>query len=127
MKANSCSSTSLIWLGTVCFSIAILIDIYEQFFKLKRLSMKSNNKKQETMRKIIVSQAETINQQNKEIKSLTAENQRLKTDYQEMNKVMARCRKIFNDIEHQDNEYAKIKKCVQKSRRKLMTKLEQIR
>ena len=89
--------------------------------------MKSNNKKKETMRKIIVSQAETINQQNKEIKSLTTENQQLKTDYQEMNKVVARCRKIFNDIEHQDNEYAKIKKCVQKSRRKLMTKLEQIR
>lgn len=89
--------------------------------------MKSYNKKKETMRKIIVSQAETINQQNKEIKSLAAENQRLKTDNDEINKVMARCRKIFNDIEHQDNKYARIKKSMKKSRRELMKKLKQIR
>lgn len=89
--------------------------------------MKSYNKKKETMRKIIVHQAETINQQNKEIKSLTTENQRLKTDYDEINKVMARCRKIFNDIEHQDNKYAKIKKSMKKSRRELMKKIKQIR
>lgn len=82
--------------------------------------MKSFEKKKEIMRKIIVSQAETINQQNKEIESLTNENLQLHTEYEKMNRVMTQFKEILDNFAYKNDEYVKNRKRIKKIRRKLV-------
>lgn len=81
--------------------------------------MKSFDKKKEIMRKIIVSQEETINRQNQEIESLTNDNLRLHTEYEKMNRVTAQFKEILNNFAYKNDEYVKNRKRIKKIRRKL--------
>lgn len=88
--------------------------------------MKSFEKKKEIMRKIIVSQEETINRQIQEIESLTNDNLRLYTEYEKMNKVMTQFKEYLDNFAYKNDEYIKIKKHIRKARRKII-KIKRIR
>lgn len=81
--------------------------------------MKSYVKRKELMRKIIVSQTETMKQQSREIESLTDENLRLHTDYEKMNNVLAQFKELLDNFACQNNAYIKNRKRLKKIRRKI--------
>ena len=60
------------------------------------------------MHKIIVSQTAVIAQLNKEIKSLSEENQLLKARYAGISTDAAQYRAIISELGHQSNEYEKL-------------------
>lgn len=88
--------------------------------------MKSYEKRKERMRKIIVSQAETMKQQNREIESLTDENLRLHTDYEKMNNVLTQFKELLDNFACQNDACVKNRKRIKKMRRKI-AKITRIR
>lgn len=89
--------------------------------------MMTYDKKKETMRKIIVSQADTIKQLKKEIKSLTDENHRLKTNYEKMNKTTLNSKSIIEKMDYCNKEYERLNDEIQSLKRKLINRSKKIR
>lgn len=72
------------------------------------------DKKRETMRRTILSQTETIQRLNQEVKSLTLENKRLKADAERVENLCLEYHELIAGIKTQRDRYATLNKDMEK-------------